>query len=256
MSIQSKAPWQIDRMRQAGRLLAEALKLIEENVRPGVTTAELDRLADEHITSAGAYPVFKGYKVFGRPAYPAATCMSVNEEVVHGIPSERELRDGDMLSVDIGAKWKMYIADTAKTFAVGEVDDEKRLLMERTLGALEAGIAAAKAGCRVSDISRAVQQHAESAGFSVVRQYCGHGLGRNLHEDPQIPNYVDTKSFGDPILPAGATIAIEPMVNAGTWRTRELDNRWTVVTKDGKPSAHFEHTVVVRQSGAEVLTKV
>jgi len=256
MAVEVKTPKQINRMRQAGHLLALVLKTIGENVRPGVTTAELDAIAEDIISSAGAYPIFKGYSVPGRPPFPTSTCMSVNEEVVHGIPSERKLKEGDILKVDVGAKWKLYVADTASTFPVGEIDEKKMRLVEVTRKALEAGLAVIKAGVRVSDVSRAVQTFVEDAGFSVVRQYCGHGLGRSLHEDPQIPNYVERRMlrFSDPILPEGATVAIEPMVNAGTYKTKELPNRWTVVTSDSEPSGHFEHTVVVRETGVEILT--
>lgn len=244
-------------MRQAGRIVTEVLDLIGANVRAGVTTLELDRMAEDLIRSRGGTPVFKGYKPPGRPAYPASTCISINDEVVHGIPSDRPLKLGDLVKVDVGVKYRLYIGDAARTFEVGPVDETKRHLVEVTRGALQAAIEVVRAGIRVSEISRAIQQHAESHGFSVVRQYSGHGVGRRMHEDPQIPNFVDrTAMFGqDPVLPAGATIAIEPMVNAGTWRTRERADRWCVVTSDGAPSAHFEDTVAVLEGCGEVLTR-
>jgi methionyl aminopeptidase len=256
MAIRTKTPTQVARMREAGRIVAETFDILESLARPGVTTEELDRAVEEHILARGGTPVFKGYRVPGRPPYPSSTCMSINEEVVHGIPSDRALADGDLLKVDVGVKWKLYIGDAARTFEIGEVAAEKRRLARVARESLEAATRALHGGMRVSEISRIVQQHVESQGFSVVRQYSGHGVGRRMHEEPQIPNFVDRTAIGplDPVLPAGCTIAVEPMVNAGHWRTRELENRWTVVTSDGAPSAHVENTLLVTPDGAEVLT--
>jgi methionyl aminopeptidase len=258
MAIRAKTPTQIERMRAAGCIVAEVFERIGELMGEGVTTAELDAAAEEHIFSRGGTPVFKGYRVPGRPAYPASTCISINEEVVHGIPSERKLAAGDLVKIDVGVQYKLYIGDAARTFEVGDVGASKRRLSAVTREALAAGIGAARSGARVSDISRAVQCYVEARELSVVRQYSGHGVGRRMHEDPQIPNFVDRTAFGplDPVLPAGCTLAIEPMVNVGTWRTKELSNRWTVVTADSEPSAHWEETVVVTDAGGEILTRL
>jgi methionyl aminopeptidase len=235
-------------MREAGKIAAEALALLREHVKPGVSTAELDELAQNYITSHGAVPAFKGYHGF-----PASICTSVNDEVVHGIPTKkRVLKEGDIVSVDVGTVYKGFVGDTATTIPVGHVSDEAVKLLEATEGSLAAGIACARAGNFLEDISGAVQDYAESRGFSVVREYVGHGVGRTMHEEPQIPNYRQGKR--GPKLKSGMTLAIEPMINAGVWETRTLGDKWTVVTKDGKLSAHFEHTVAITEGDPVILT--
>lgn len=234
-------------MREAGRITARALRVVGETVHPGVTTAELDRVAEEIIRSAGAVPAFKGYHGF-----PGTICSSVNDQVVHGIPGSTVLREGDILSVDVGAIIDGYYGDSAMTFPVGEVSDNAKALMDATRAALEAGIEQCVVGQRLYDISHAVQQVAEAAGFSVVREYVGHGIGRSMHEDPQLPNFGPAGQ--GPKLASGMVFAIEPMVNAGGTAVRSLDDGWTVVTEDGSLSAHFEHTVAVTDDGPLILT--
>ncbi|MEW6045707.1 MAG: type I methionyl aminopeptidase [Bacillota bacterium] len=242
-----KRPDEIRRMRAAGQIVGQLLLEIERRVRPGVTTRDLDRFAEEFIRARGGVPSFKGYR-----GYPASICTSVNEQVVHGIPAERRLREGDVLSVDVGVFLDGYHGDGARTFAVGEVDPEARRLLEVTERALLAGIEAARPGRRVSDIGHAVQQVVEAAGFSVVREFVGHGIGQQMHEDPQVPN------FGPPgrgaRLQPGMTLAIEPMVNEGVSDVTILEDNWTAVTVDGRRSAHFEHTVAITEDGPMVLT--
>jgi methionyl aminopeptidase len=243
-----KSPEEIDTMRRAGRIVAETRAVVLAEVRPGVTTAKLDAIAEEHIGSHGATPSFKGYRGF-----PASICASINEEVVHGIPGHRVLREGDLLSLDFGAIWEGYHGDSAVSVFVGEPpSSEVEKLVRVTAESLEAGISQIRAGGRLSDIGHAVQQVVEGAGFSVVREYVGHGIGQSLHEDPQIPNYGPPGR--GPELRPGMVLAVEPMVNLGGWQTRQLDDGWTVVTADGTPSAHFEHTVAVTDDGPEVLT--
>lgn len=243
-----KSPEEIDRMRRAGRVVARAIERTVAAVRPGVTTARLDAVADEAIRGAGAVPSFKGYRGF-----PASVCTSLNEEVVHGIPGDRVLREGDLLSLDVGAIWEGYHGDSAVSLFVGEPPTaEAEKLVRVTEEALEAGIAQIRPGGRLSDISHAVQQVVEGAGFSVVREYVGHGIGRDLHEDPQIPNYGPPGR--GPELRPGLVVAVEPMVNLGGWQTQLLADGWTVVTLDGSLSAHFEHTIAVTEEGPEVLT--
>jgi len=239
-------------MREAGRIVAEVFGLLQARLGPGTTTGELDRLAEELIEKRGAIPAFKGYRGF-----PASICASVNEEVVHGIPSmERRLRPGEIVSIDVGAIYKGYHGDSAKTFAIGEVSDEALRLLEATEGGLYAGIEQAKSGKRFGDISAAIQTYVEGRGFSLVREYTGHGIGKKMHEPPQILHYVNA---GDPVrgrrLREGMTFALEPMVNVGTWKTELLGDGWTVVTQDRKLSAHFEHTVAVGEHGPEILTR-
>ncbi len=237
-------------MRQAGRIVAEVHQVLREKIKPGVSTAELDAIAYEIITKQGASPSFKGYRGF-----PASICASINQEVVHGIPSKkRVLQEGDIIAIDVGATLNDFVGDGAFTVGVGPVSEVARRLMEATEGALEAGIAQTRAGNYLDDISGAVQDYAESRGFSVVREYVGHGVGRQMHEEPQIPNYRQGKR--GPLLKPGMTLAIEPMVNEGVWATRTLRDKWTVVTQDGKLSAHFEHTVVVTEGEPEILTKL
>jgi len=242
-----KTEEEIELMRGSARVVAETLRLLGSAVKPGVTTKELDELAEQHIRSRGGLPSFKGYRGF-----PASICASVNSEVVHGIPGPKKLEDGDIISIDVGVLKEGYHGDGAATFAVGRVSEEATRLLRTTRGALEAGIAAARAGNRVSDISGAVQGVVEAAGFSVVRDLVGHGIGQQMHEEPQIPNFVGGGQ--SPALAKGMTLAIEPMVNAGAYGITVKDDAWTVVTCDGSLSAHFEHTVAVTGDGAETLT--
>lgn len=243
-----KSPDEIAQMHRAGRIVAGTIEAVTAAVRPGVTTEDLDRVAEEYIRTQGALPSFKGYRGF-----PASICTSVNDQVVHGIPGPRILKPGDILSLDFGAIWEGYHADSAVTVFVGEPPSaEAEKLVRVTEEALEAGIGQLVPGKRLSDIGYAVQQMVEGAGFSVVREYVGHGIGRNLHEDPPIPNY-GPPGRGPDIGP-GLVVAIEPMVNAGGWETRLLADEWTVVTADGSLSAHFEHTVAVTEDGPAVLT--
>jgi methionyl aminopeptidase len=245
-----KSPEEIDKMRKAGRIVAGTIDRVLAAVRPGVSTAQLDAVAETYIREQGATPSFKGY----RGTFPASICTSLNDEIVHGIPSpKRIVAEGDVLSLDFGAIWKGFHSDSAVTVLVGDAPSpEAEKLVRVTEEALEAGISQIRPGGRLSDIGAAVQQVAEGAGFSVVREYVGHGIGRNLHEDPQIPNYGE--GGRGPKLKPGLVVAIEPMVNIGGWQTRVLADDWTVVTEDGSLSAHFEHTIAVTEDGHEVLT--
>ena len=241
---------QLKKMRVAGRITGEALALAGEAVREGVTTKHLDDIIRHHIEKCGARPSFLGYGGF-----PASACISLNEEVIHGIPSgERVLKEGDIVKIDVGALKDGFHGDSANTFAVGRISDEKRRLIEVTKKSFELGAAKAIDGGRLGDVGHAVQDYVEAAGFSVVRKYVGHGVGAALHEDPNVPNYgVAGRGLR---LCRGMTIAIEPMVNAGGYEVRELTDGWTVVTRDGKPSAHYEHTVAITENGVEFLTKI
>ena len=235
-------------MREACRISAEALKLVGRAVEPGVTTAELDRIAENYIRSQGATPNFKGYH-----GYPATACISINNEVIHGIPSaKRKIAQGDIVSVDLGAMFEGYNGDNAATFACGDITDEAKRLMDATRESLYEGIKAACVGGRIGDIGSAVQRYVEDRGFSVVRQFVGHGIGAKLHEAPEVPNF-GTPGRGIRLLP-GMTLAIEPMVNVGGSEVKTLPDGWTVLTKDGSLSAHFEHTIVITPDGREVLT--
>lgn len=245
--ITIKSAKEIASMREAGRVVALVKKMLEESVRPGMTTGELDRMAEQEVRRQGATPSFKGYM-----GYPATICVSLNEEVVHGIPSDRLIREGDVVSMDVGAVVDGFHADSAFTMGVGRITNEAERLIDATGESLRLGIAQATAGARVGDISAAVQGYAEEKGYGVVRQYVGHGIGRHLHEDPQVPNY-GAPGRG-PLLREWMTIAIEPMLNVGGWETLQLEDGWTVVTVDGKLSAHFEDTVVITDNGPEVLT--
>jgi methionyl aminopeptidase len=238
---------EIEIMKKAGRLVAQAHELVRNNIKPGITTKELDQIVEDFLKSQNAIPTFKGYNGF-----PYSICASINEEVVHGMPGDKKLKEGDIISVDIGATFEGYVGDSAKTFLVGEVDEEKRRLVEVTRQSFYEGIKFAKESYRLSDISHAIQEYAESAGFSVVRDYVGHGVGKNMHESPQIPNF--GKPGKGPRLQPGMVLAIEPMINAGTYNVRVLDNDWTVVTLDGKPSAHYEHTIAITDGEPELLT--
>jgi methionyl aminopeptidase len=244
-----KSPDEVARMRVAGSIVAETIDTVLAAVGPGVSTADLDAVAEAFIRERKATPSFKGYRGF-----PASICASLNEEVVHGIPSpKRILKEGDVLSLDFGAIWDGYHADSAVTVFVGEPPSaEAEKLVRVTEEALEAGISQIRPGRRLSDISHAVQQVVEGAGFSVVREYVGHGVGRSLHEDPQIPNY-GLPGRGPELRP-GLVVAVEPMVTMGDWKTRVLADDWTVVTADGSLAAHFEHTIAVTEDGREVLT--
>lgn len=245
-----KSSNEIALMQVAGRVVAETLNALRGVVKPGVSTADLDVVAYEIITKRKAIPAFKGYHGF-----PASICASINAEVVHGIPnSKRLLKEGDIISLDVGAILNGFVGDAAITLPVGQVSDTARRLLEATEGALLAGIQQVRSGNYLDDISGAVQDYAEERGFSVVREYVGHGIGRQMHEDPQIPNYRQGKK--GPQLKPGMVLAIEPMVNEGTWQTRTLKDKWTVVTQDGKLSAHFEHTVAVTEAEPQVLTRL
>ena len=245
-----KSKNEIAMMREAGRIVAEVHQVLREKIKPGVSTAALDAMAYEIITKRGAKPSFKGYRGF-----PASICTSINQEVVHGIPSKkRVLQEGDIIAIDVGATLNGFVGDGAFTSGVGRVSETATRLMETTEGALIAGIAQVRVGNHLDDISGAVQDYAESRGFSVVREYVGHGVGRAMHEEPQIPNYRQGKL--GPQLKPGMTLAIEPMVNEGVWETRTLRDKWTVVTQDGKLSAHFEHTVAVTEGEPEILTRL
>lgn len=236
-------------MRDAGKIVAETLIEVEKAAKPGASTLELDRIAEEYIKSCGAIPTFKGYNGF-----PGNICASINEQVVHGIPGLKKLKNGDNVSIDIGALINGYNGDAAVTIAVGEVDASVRKLLEVTEQSLFKGIEQAITGNRLGDISHAIQSHAEAHGYGVVRDYVGHGIGRKMHEDPQIPNY--GQPGRGPRLKAGMTLAIEPMINLGTHEVKTLDDGWTVVTTDGKPSAHFEHTIAITDGKPEILTKL
>jgi len=249
MGIIVKSPDEIDIMREAGKILARILALLVEQVRPGIRTRDLDRVFTREAAKAGAKSSFKGYHGF-----PASICTSVNEEVVHGIPGERILCEGDIVSLDGGVIYKGFQGDAAITVGVGRISTEAGDLIETTEGALYAGIEAARSGVHLGAISSAVQQYVESRGLSVVREYTGHGIGRQMHEDPQIPNF--GKPSEGPILAEGMTLALEPMVNIGSWNTRVKDDHWTVVTADGSLSAHFEHTIAITNGKAEILTAI
>ena len=242
-----KSPAEIERMARAGRVVADTLALVGEELRPGLTTAELDALADEYIRSQGGVPTFKGYR-----GYPASICTSPNEVVVHGIPGGQALADGDILSVDVGVTLDGFVADSAYTFAVGEIGPAADALLVACQAALAAGIEQCRVGRRLSDVSHAIQQVTEEAGFSVVRSLVGHGVGRSMHEDPQIPNF-GVPGRG-PVLASGMVFAIEPMINAGGPEIVVHDDHWTISTEDGSLSAHFEHTVAITDAGPRVLT--
>ncbi len=249
MSIIIKSDEEIAAMRQAGKITATVLEMIKSQVRPGMKTKELDIIAVRELERLGAKPSFKGYRGF-----PANLCVSVNDEIVHGIPGERVLAEGDIVSLDIGAIFMGFQGDAAVTTGVSQISPQAKQLIEITEGALKAGIATARLGARLGDISAAIQHYAESRGYSVVREYTGHGIGREMHEEPQIPNFGLPET--GPILKKGMTLALEPMVNAGDWRTRVGDDHWTVLTADGGLSAHFEHTIAITDGEPEVLTIV
>jgi len=244
---------EIETMRAVNLIVAEILDRLGEAVRPGTTTGELDKLADKMIFRAGAKAAFKGYRMRNQKPYPAAICSSVNDEIVHGIPGPRILKEGDIVGVDVGVIYKGFVGDAARTYPVGEVSDQAKRLLKITRESLYKGIEQAVAGNRLQDISAAVQGHVETNGFTVVRDFVGHGIGRKMHELPQIPNY--TGVGWNPRLEVGMTLALEPMVNEGTWRVKLLDDEWTAVTADGKLSAHFEHSVAITDNGPFVLSE-
>ncbi|HEX9614064.1 MAG TPA: type I methionyl aminopeptidase [Bacteroidota bacterium] len=249
--IHVKTKREIELIRESSRIVAEVLTLVGRHINPGVSTQELNEIAEEFIRSRGGTPAFKGYGRKDNP-FPAAVCTSIDSEVVHGIPGQRVLKEGEILSVDVGVKKNGYYGDSARSFRVGKISPAKERLMKVTEESLYKGIEQAKAGNRVEDISHAIQEHVESSGFSVVRDLVGHGVGKKLHEEPSVPN------FGEPgkgeLLKNGMTLAIEPMVNAGTWEVRFMSDGWTVVTLDGQPSAHFEHTIAIVNGKAEILS--
>ncbi|MDW7674586.1 MAG: type I methionyl aminopeptidase [Bacillota bacterium] len=244
-----KTPEEIKMMKEAGKIVAETHAELAKVVAPGITTAELDRIAENYIRSCGATPAFKGYHGF-----PASICASINEELVHGIPGLRKLKNGDIISIDIGAVYNGFFGDAAVTLPVGEISSEAKQLLQVTEEALMKGIEQARVNNRLSDISHAVQAYVEANNFSVVRDYVGHGIGREMHEDPQVPNF-GRPGFG-PRLKPGLVLAIEPMVNMGSYEVYTLQDDWTVVTTDKKLCAHFEHTIAITEDGPEILTKV
>lgn len=246
--ITLKSKQEMDAMRKAGAIVGDTLTLLRRSVEPGITTRELDQIAYKNILSHGAKPAFKGYHGF-----PGTICASVNEEIVHGIPGKRALKEGDIIKMDCGAIIGGFIGDAAISVPVGEVSQEATDLMDATKRSLEEGIKAAVPGNRIGDIGFAVQTFSEERGYGVVREFVGHGIGRALHEDPQVPNY--GQAGKGQLLRAGMCIAIEPMLNVGDWHTRILDDEWTVVTADGSLSAHFEHTIAITEDGPEILTK-
>jgi len=241
-------------MRRASQIVAEVLDELVAEVRPGISTDELDRIAESVTLKKGARPAFKGYKP-GGVVYPKSLCVAVNEEIVHGIPSGRRLKSGDIVGLDYGVVYQGFFGDAARTVPVGEVPDTTMRLLRVTREALYAGIAQAKVGNRISDISRAVQEVAETAGYSVVTEFAGHGIGRRLHEDPQVPNYF-RRGMPNPRLQEGMALAIEPMVNEGTPDLEILSDGWTAVTADGKLSAHFEHSIAITSNGPVILSEL
>ena len=241
-------------MREAGRLVANALDLVRQMARPGMSAIEIDAAVEKLFRSAGAEPVFKGYGAApGRPAFPATICASFNDEVVHGIPDGRKLKPGDLFSVDVGARLNNYVGDAALTVAVEPVSNVARRLKSTCEQALGLAIGMIRPGAHWAQVARAVHRHVEAAGFSVVRAFTGHGIGQQMHEEPQLPNYV-SDDFVDVVLMRGMTFAIEPMINAGGWQVKTRPNGWTAVTKDGSLSAHFEHSVAVTEDGVLILT--
>ena len=247
--VQLKTKDEIELMRRAGQVVAQTLEMVHQHIKPGMTTAELDRLIEDFIRSQGAIPAFKNYQGF-----PASACISIDDEVVHGIPGKRVMKEGEIVSVDVGSIVEGYYGDSAYTYAIGDISQHKARLMEVTQQSLMAGIDKARKGNKLGQISAAVQRVAESGGYGVVRELVGHGIGRSMHEEPQIPNFGSEDS--GPVLKSGMVLAIEPMINMGTHRVKTLPDGWTVVTADGQPSAHFEHTVAIGDNGTTILTVV
>ena len=252
MAISIKSEAEIGLMRESCQIVADVIKLIGTQIRSGVTTGQLDALAEDYIKSCGGVPAFKGYGFEEGNPFPGTLCVSIDSEVVHGIPGKRVLREGEIVSIDVGVKKNGFFGDGAFTFAVGGVSEEKERLMKVTKESLDKAVEQAVAGNRIGDIAYAVQSHVEESGYSVVRDLVGHAVGRELHEDPQVPNY--GKPNKGTVLKEGMTLAIEPMVNMGTYEVRTAADRWTIITKDGMPSAHYEYTIVVRKDKAEILT--
>ncbi len=240
---------EISQIREAGSKVARTLNRLKKNTVPGTKTKELDRIAEDEIRKSNGLPAFRGYKGF-----PASICTSINEVIVHGIPSDRRLEDGDIISIDVGVKYKDYYADAAITVGVGRIGEDAKKILKITEESLLIGIDTARSGKRLSDISNSIQQYVESNGFSVVRAFVGHGIGTKIHEEPEIPNY--GKPGRGPRLEPGMVLAIEPMVNAGTYEAEVLEDGWTAVTKDRRLSAHFEHTIVIREDTPEILTTI
>jgi methionyl aminopeptidase len=249
MGIIIKSSKEIEIMRQAGRIVAAVLDVLRRSIVPGRTTGELDAITARELSQRGASSSFKGYRGF-----PAHLCVSVNDELVHGIPGKRVLREGDIVSLDVGAYFHGFHGDAALTIGVGDISPQAEALLQVTEGALKAGIASAHSGAHLSDISAAIQTFVESRGFSVVREYVGHGIGREMHEEPQIPNFGPPGE--GPLLQKGMTLALEPMVNAGDWRTKVASDQWTVATADGSLCAHFEHTIAITDGEPEILTRL
>lgn len=245
--ISIKSPREIEIMRRSGKITAKTLAMLIRTVKAGMTTAEVDRRAEESIRSMGGIPTFQGYH-----GYKHTVCLSVNDEVVHGIPGERILRDGDLLSIDIGTTLDGYVSDSAVTVPIGNVSEAAKRLMRVTQECLMLGIAQMQKGNRLSDIGHAVQAHAEAHGFGVVRDLVGHGIGQKMHEEPQVPNYGQPGQ--GPVLRPGLCLAVEPMITEGTWQVETLEDGWTVVTADGKLAAHFEHTIAITDEGPRILT--
>ncbi|MEW5798267.1 MAG: type I methionyl aminopeptidase [Bacteroidota bacterium] len=252
MAISIKSEQEIGLMRESCQIVADVIKLVSTQIKPGVTTGELDLLAEDYIKSCGGVPAFKGYGFEEGNPFPGTLCVSIDSEVVHGIPGKRVLRAGEIVSIDVGVKKNGFYGDGAFTFAVGDVSEEKKRLMKVTKESLDKAVEQAIAGNRIGDIAHTVQSHVEEAGYSVVRDLVGHAVGRELHEDPQVPNY--GKPNKGTVLKEGMTLAIEPMVNMGTYEVLTAADRWTIITKDGMPSAHYEYTIVVRKDKAEILT--
>jgi methionyl aminopeptidase len=253
--INLKSPGEIVKMRKSGRVVAEVLQMLKNEIKPGITTGELNSIAVTEAKKRNARAVFMNYPhPRGIRPFPGAICASVNEEVVHGIPGKRVLREGDIISIDFGVLVDGYAGDAAITVAVGEVDPQVQRLIEVTKEALMVGIEQARAGNRLGKISHAIQTYTEAAGFSVVRDYVGHGIGRNMHEDPPVPNF--GRPDRGPLLQTGMALAIEPMINLGTYSVYTKGDEWTVVTRDGKQSAHFEHSIVIGDQGPEILTLI
>jgi methionyl aminopeptidase len=254
VAIYLKSQHEIELMRKAGQIVGQTLQLLSEHVKPGITTGELDALAYDFIKSKGAIPTFKGYAPYPTiQAFPGSICASVNEEIVHGIPNDRVLKEGDIIALDCGAIYRGYHGDSAVTVPVGKVSSQLEKLLETTKEALEAGIDQARPGNRLGDISHAIEERIHQGGnYGIVREYGGHGIGRRLWEEPSVPNFGQAGK-GVPLRP-GMVIAIEPMLNMGTEETRTLDDGWTVITADRKPSAHFEHTIAITGNGPEILT--
>ncbi|MFC1553201.1 type I methionyl aminopeptidase [candidate division KSB1 bacterium] len=247
--IYCRSPKEIDLMRRAAEVLVKTFDLVTESIGPGTKSIELDRAVENYIVGSGAKPAFKGYRGF-----PNSTCISIDEVVVHGIPNDRKFENGQLVSIDIGVELNGYFADAARTYAIGEISDEKQKLMSVTENALEKGINEAVDGNRISNISGAIQTYAEDMGFSVVRDLVGHGIGQSLHEDPEIPNFIDERKGPQPKITTGMVFAIEPMINTGGWEVSFMPDGWTIITKDFSTSAHFEHTIAVTENGPEILT--